>query len=121
MKNISGTFTLEICDIERELKCNFLVIEKLERQVLKRPILQALNEAETGGVYISDVVGVIHAGLEGARDTRLTRNEIGQYVTEKGMSNFLEFYLKFLTYALIGDSELKEDTEPETEDDKKKS
>lgn len=101
--NIRGIFTLDICDKERELKCNFGVVEKLERQILKRPALQALSEACTGYVYISEIADVIKAGLEANGGTSLSRSDIGQGVQEKGIKHFLPFYIEFLTYAVTGE------------------
>ena len=100
--NLSGTFEIELCGSVRELKSNFKTNEKLERQVLKKPIMKALNDAIEGIIYFGDVVDVIVAGLAANGDTRLSRDEVGEYIHKKGLNTFLPFYIQYLTFSLTG-------------------
>lgn len=118
MTNISGVFKLEIDGTERDLKCTFGVIERLEAHVLKKPIILALNEALNGNVYITDIVNTILEGLKANGDTRFTRDQIGDDVMKNGIASYVEFYISFLTYAVSGDKGLS--LEESTEDIKKK-
>jgi hypothetical protein len=118
MNNVRGIFPVEIDGTERDAKCTFGLVERLERSVLKRPIIQALNEAAQGLVYTSDIVAVIHEALKENGDTRLTQKQIGEYVFSKGSMNYLEWYIVFLTFALTGETEPS--AEEVSEEDKKK-
>lgn len=117
MANLHGIFHLELAGQQRELKCNFSVVERLERQVFKRPIMEVLNSSINGAINITEIVDTIYVGLEANKDTRLSRDEIGQEVMQKGAVNFVEWYLQFLTYAITGQVDL--DAQP-ADDDKKK-
>lgn len=116
MTNLNGIFQLELAGSTRDLKCDFGVVEKLERQVYMRPIMEVLNEAINGKIQITEIVDTIRVGLEANKDTRLSRTEIGQEVLTRGAVTFIEWYLQFLTYAITG----KVDLEPTPADDKKK-
>lgn len=118
-ENIRGLFSLELCGSKRELKCTFEVIEQLERAIFKRPLVKVLTDAVNGDIYFSDVVDTILCGLHANKDTRLKRQEIGEYVHSKGLPNFLEFYTRYLTYALTGSDQVDVE-ETETGLDKKK-
>jgi hypothetical protein len=100
--NILGTFELELLGSTRELKSNFSCVEKLERNVLKKPLMKALNDAIQGEIYFGDVVDTILVGLHANNDTRFSRNQIAEYVHTKGLQNFLEFYIQYLTFSLTG-------------------
>lgn len=118
MSNIRGLFSLDVCGKERELKCDFNVVDKLERQIFKRPIMLVLTEAVRGQTFFGDVVDTIHAGLEANGGTSLKRNDIGAYVHSKGLDKYIEWYIKYLTYAITGEEEPEIDET--AEDDKKK-
>jgi hypothetical protein len=109
-ENLSGIFPVEINGVKRDTKCNFGVVEKLECDVFKRPIIAVLNDAANGHIFISDVVDTILAGLEANRDTRFNRNDIGGAVVDKGLDFYAEFFIKFLSFAITGKSNLT--TEP---------
>lgn len=114
--NTQGIFEIELLDGNREVKCNFAVIERLERHVFKRPIMQVLTECIQGQVYFGEVVDTIIEGLKANDDTRFKRDEIGEYVHSKGMDNYVQWYIEYLTYALTGDKA----PDVEAVDDKKK-
>jgi len=105
MENLDGKITLELLGAERELVANFGVVEKLERQVLKRPIIRVLEGAANNNeIYFHEVVEAIMTGLAANRDTRFTRDQIGEYVFKKGLSNFVTFYIEYLAMCLTGTS-----------------
>ena len=118
MDNISGEFELELCGSVRTLKCNFGVVEHLERRLFEKPILIVLNDAIQGNIFFHQVIDTIQCGLHANKDTRLTREEIGVYVQEKGIMSFLEWYISFLTYAVTGGN--VDESEDNTLDPKKK-
>ena len=55
-----------------------------------------------GEEYIVDIVGVIHAGLVSAKDTRMTYNEVGDAVVLAGLPTVIGVYVEFLTYCITG-------------------
>ena len=106
-KNISGVFKVKINGKERDLKCTFGVIEELEKNIYRRPVVAVLNEAIQGHIYTSEVVDTILEGLKGNRDTRFNREDIGQEILEKGIDEYVELFINFLTYAVSGDKSLE--------------
>jgi len=104
---INGRFTLDLVGQERTLVADFNFIETIELSTVRKPIFQLLDEALNGRMHLTDMVSVLHAGLKSNGDTRLSRAEIGNDVIAKGMANLVEFYIKFLTYAVTGNSQPK--------------
>lgn len=102
MENIPGIFEIEIEGSKREIKVSFGLIEKLETRLLKRPLADLLTEAAQARQYISDVVTVIHAGLEEAGDKRLSREALGAAILKEGPPKFSILYVDMLVYALTG-------------------
>lgn len=99
--NISGTFKINLLGQDRDLKATFGAIEKLEENGLS--ILKRLYDASTIAPKFVDVVDVIWYGLAGNRDTRLTREQIGEAILAEGLDKFAPVYIKFLTYCVTGD------------------
>jgi len=108
-KNIRGEFPITIDGKEYSTKCNFELIERLERHVLNRAIFSALHDAMNGDILFTEIVDVIHAGMKAAKDARLSRNDLGEALHKDGFQNHIAWYVDFLTYALTGE------TNPETE------
>lgn len=101
---LDGKFTLKLGDQERTLIANFLFIEMLERRTLKKPILKILLEAQEGLLGMSDVAEILHAGLLANRDTRLTKNEIGQLIFGNYPGMFA-FCVEMLAYSIGAEQE----------------
>lgn len=115
---MKGVFPIEIKRTQRDTLCSFFAIERLERSVFKRPIMAVLNEAINGGIYFHEVLDTILVGLSANKDTRFTRDEIGEEMASKGVLAYTEWYIRFLTFAVTGETEVK--PEYVTDDDKKK-
>lgn len=116
--NTKGVFPIEINGEMRDTICNFAAIERLERTVFKRPIMAVLNDGVSGNIFFHEVLDCVMTGLWANRDTRFKREEIGNEMAEKGLANYLEWYLKYLTYAVTGKTEVE--AEFVSDDDKKK-
>lgn len=101
MENIRGEFTVELAGQERTLKCTGGAMDGLEDRMGKA-ILRCLREALEGAPYFKDVVTVIHAGLVGNNDKRLSRLQIADAITEAGLNNVMPVYIDFLSYSLTG-------------------
>lgn len=104
--NISGSFKINIAGQDRQLKATFGAIEKLEEQGI--PVLKRLYDASSVAPRFVDVVDVIWYGLAGNKDTRLTREQIGEAVLSEGLDKFAPVYIKFLTYCVTGDKTTSE-------------
>lgn len=103
IKNIPGEFIVTLDGKERTIKATFGAVEKLEGGLLGKTIFEALNDAMNGRVRYADVISVIMVGLEAFnRDTRMTREEIGNAVFAVGLTDFLATHIEFLTYCLTG-------------------
>ena len=118
MDNIPGTFSVELCGSQRELKVTFGLVERLEKRIFQRPIFDLLNEASQGRFYLSDVASLVHEGLVENGDKRLSRDQIGQEIMEKGLVNFAPTFVNILAYALNGGVKNQGGAAPA--DDKKK-
>ena len=118
MKNISGVFEIELDGKIYEAKCSFGVIERLERRIFEKSILEILNDAVNQKIYMSNIVDVVYTSILAAGEKKLSRDDVGEIIFKTGVQKYIEWYITFLTYALTGE------TEPEIEDvpdDKKKN
>lgn len=120
-ENLRGEFEIEVDGVTYQTKCNFALIEALERKILKRSILQATHDAMNGNIYYSEMVDIIHAAMQAAKDNRLNRADLGEKIHKDGFDKHIAWYIEFMTYALTGKT--KEDTEivEDSDDVKKKS
>lgn len=105
--NIRGEFNIELAGQMRTIKVNFDAIERLEGGLFSKPIVEKLYEAAQGRVAFRDVVTLIDVGLQAAKDTRLSRNQIGEAVLGAGMANYIKTYIDYLTYCINGGQEAK--------------
>lgn len=117
-RNIGGTFQVEIAGKKRDIKCTFGAIEKLEQEVYKRPAISVLSDAINSNIYVSDIVDTIIVGLHFNGDTRFNRNNIADEIFSKGIDEYLDVVIRYLTYAISGDKSLK--VEANTSNSKKK-
>jgi hypothetical protein len=114
---IDGKFYLEILDQKREMLASFGFIEMVEQSVIKKPIVQLLDDALIGRFSIYEMVTVFYCALKANKDTRLTRDQIGEEVAKRGAVHFVKAYIELLTFSLTGATEIK-NSDPS--DDKKK-
>jgi len=112
----NGIFTITLDDQAREMAANFGFVEMIEQTVIKKPVIQLLDEALSGKFHITDMVSVFFIGLKANKDTRLTREQIGTEVVKLGSANFMQTYIEMLTCSITGSTELK----PSDDADKKK-
>ena len=101
-RNISGLFKVEIDGVNRDMKCTFSVIDALEGQIFKRPIVSVLNDAINGDIYITHLVYTIIEGLHANGDTRFDVDKVGNEIVENGAEKYIELFIEFLTYAISG-------------------
>lgn len=118
MDNIPGIFTVDLCGSQREIKVTFGLVERLERRILNRPLFDLLQEAASQRFYISDIATVIHEGLAENGDKRLSKDQVGQEIMERGVTTFAEVYVNIIVYALNGGVKSQSGAAPA--DDKKK-
>jgi hypothetical protein len=120
MKNFSGKFEIELGETTRELVCNFNLIIHLERNVFGRPLLQVLEELLEQKYYMHEMVSTFYAALKENKDTRLSYEEIGSEIMEKGQINYLAPYITMITYAATGQTPEDLEVEESPKTDKKK-
>jgi hypothetical protein len=107
VRNVEGKFQVKLFDRERDIKCSFGAVERLESIHFKpRSIMQVLNDAVNGNFYLNDVVNVIYEGLKANGDTRISYNEIGEEVIKNGMVNYASTIVEFLTYGISGETDI---------------
>lgn len=102
VSNISGEFKINIAGQDRVMKANFACIEALETQILHKGMFETLTDAIQNRAKFTDIAAVIHAGLAANKDTRLSRQEVGQALLEGGLVKYMEVYIEFLTYCITG-------------------
>lgn len=119
-KNIPGEFPIEIAGEEYIAKCNFGVIEKLERQILKRSLMSLMTDAANWNASICDMVDVVTAAIE-AGGNKIDRMDVGNHIQKIGIKSHLEWHIAYLSYAITGDETPEFETSEKTSDSKKKS
>ena len=100
--NIRGEFKFNLAGQDRMMRANFDCIERLETTILPKGIFVTLQEAMQNKGKFTDIVNVLHAGMVSAKDTRMTRSEVGQAILEEGVVNHIAIYIEFLTYCITG-------------------
>lgn len=105
MKNIRGEFIIDFGNGERTMKASFDAVEMIEAKTGKS-VIELLNKAAAMSFSIGDIATVFHCGLAANKDTRMTRKEIGQAITEKGVAKYTELYATFLANFVNGGEEV---------------
>ncbi len=103
MKNIPGIFHLDICGKNRELKVTIGLAEKIEQEIIKRPLIRLLKEVLSGEFYVTDLYRIFYYALLENKDTRLSYDQMAQGILDAGgASKFMGLYTEILTYSLTG-------------------
>lgn len=113
---MNGMFSITLDDKQYEMLASFGFVEMVEQTVIKKPVIQLLDEALNGRFHITDMVAVFHIGMKANKDTRLTRDQIGNEIVKVGSAKFMQTYIEILTCSITGQAELK----PSDDLDKKK-
>lgn len=102
--NIQGVFKVYLEGKDRDIKITFGVVEDLESFYFKRPLVEVLNDSVNGKIYLKDVVDLIYCGLHANKDTRFSRDQIGEYILTEGLINYKGVFETCLTYSVSGKS-----------------
>jgi len=119
MQNIGGLFQFEIDGVARDMRCNFGVLEKCERNIHKRPMVQVITELANFHFIITEMVDVFLVALQANGDTRLNREQIYEGI-RKDVTHAVTIYTKMLSYMIFGTEDAPKQDGVFTEDDKKK-
>lgn len=117
MDNISGTFRLKLKGSSHEMRVTIGLAERIEQQIMRRPLIRLLKEAVSGEFYVTDLYRFFYEAVRENKDTRLSYEQIAQGILESGGADkFLPLYTEMLTYALTGNVP----QETDSREDKKK-
>lgn len=99
---------------ERTMRATFSAIRAIEA-ALGKSIIAIIGQAGNGDVSMTDTATIIHHGLRGYDDTRLTLEQVGNACMETGFSTASMAAVEFLGLALRGVSPGKQEpgTAPE--------
>ncbi|MBZ9674554.1 GTA-gp10 family protein [Mesorhizobium sp. ES1-1] len=95
---------------ERTMRATFTAIRAIEKDVGKS-IMALINQlGQQGDLSVTDAAVVIHNGLRGHDDNRLTLPEVGAAILEAGLTNVSMAVVEFVSMALNGVSVGKPET-----------
>ena len=117
MQNIKGEFFIELLGQRRAIRATFGAAERLEGAggLSNRSIIATLNNMLTANVRIGDLIAIVEAGLEAARnDTRFTREQIGEHIVDAGIQSVLPSLIEYLTYFITGGNQQKKEEKADT-------
>lgn len=98
--------------VERTMRATFTAIRAIEAAVGKSLIALISQVGANGDLSITDAATIIHHGLRGADDKRLTLEQVGDAVMEAGYSKVSIPVIEFLSTALNGVSVGKSEPNP---------
>jgi hypothetical protein len=102
MNNSRGEVTIQLAGEERVMRPTFEAMCAIERDLNTNilPLMdRILNKADFG---VLTAATIIHHGLKGAGDTRLTLAEVGADVVKQGTTNVFGAVIELLASALHG-------------------
>jgi DNA-directed RNA polymerase subunit L len=113
MEKLRNEVTIELAGETRTMRASFSALMDIERD-LKKSLISLINQAaNTGDISVTEAAYIIHHGLRGHKDTRLSFAQVGDAVMEAGLASVLEPVVSFLGVALSGVS-VGKPKEPET-------
>lgn len=86
---------------ERTMRASFHAIRGIEA-ALSKSIIAIISQSGNGDLSMTDAVTIIHHGLRGYDDKRLTFDQVGDAVMEAGFSTASLAAIQFLSVALTG-------------------
>lgn len=105
MVQLKDEVVIELAGQERTMKSTFTAIRGIERDLGRglMSIVWELGSTPTDSVpniSVTQVAMIIHNGLKGYGDTRMSLNEVGEAVLKGGFTNYLVPIIDFLSGGL---------------------
>ena len=95
------------------MRASFTAIRAIET-ALGKSIVAVINQiGQQGDLSFTDAATIIHHGLRGNQDTRLSLDDVGDAVLDEGLGNASVAVVEFLSIALNGVT-VGKPVEPET-------
>ncbi|MBR2691777.1 MAG: gene transfer agent family protein [Aquamicrobium sp.] len=95
---------IELAGQTRTMRASFSAIRAIEKE-LGKSLVRLINDIGASGDFsVTDAVTIIHHGLRGYNDTRLTLDQIGDAVVVEGFQSKATAAAEFLKVALMGAS-----------------
>lgn len=105
---------IDLAGETRTMRASFSALIEIERD-LKKSLIALINQAaESGDIGVTEAAVIVHHGLRGYQDARLTYAQVGEAIMEAGLPNILGAVMEFLGKALNGVTMGK--PQPETAD-----
>lgn len=99
--SINNSVTIILAGQERTLKATFKAMREIER-VLQRPWASLGNMVVSGTMGVTEMATIIHQGLLGFNDTRLSFDEVGEAVVAEGIQTLLDPVTSFILIGFRG-------------------
>ena len=93
---------IELSGEKRVMRASFAAIALIERQ-LGKSMTSIINKIAGGDLSVTEAVTIIHHGLRGYDDKRLSFDQVGDAVMERGMNSDISIaVVEFAQLALNG-------------------
>ncbi|MBY5698398.1 GTA-gp10 family protein [Rhizobium leguminosarum] len=101
MENLRNEVKITLAGEERTMRATFSAIRGIEAS-LGKSIIAIISQSGNGDLSITDAVTIIHYGLRGYDDKRLSLDQVGDAVMDVGFSAVSLAAIQFLSVALGG-------------------
>lgn len=98
---LNNKVSITLCGADRDMRASFKTMRNIE-VTLKRP-WAALGQMVAEGSYgIGDLAAIIHEGLLGNDDRRMSLDDVGEEILTQGMGAVIQPVIEFITMGFKG-------------------
>ncbi|WP_442577864.1 gene transfer agent family protein [Mesorhizobium sp. ASY16-5R] len=102
METLRNEVTITLAGEDRTMRATFGAIRAIEGALGKSMIALINQIGQQGDLSITDAATIVHHGLRGHDDPRLTLEEVGEGIVEAGLSKISLPVVEFVSRALSG-------------------
>lgn len=110
--NLRNEVSIQLAGIERTMRASFTAIVAIEKAVGKS-MTAIISQIASGDLSVTEAATIIHHGLRGFDDKRLSFEQVGEAVVVAGLTNISTAVVEFVSASLNGVS-VGKPKEPET-------
>lgn len=101
MEPLRNEVKITLAGEERTMRATFAAIRSIEG-AMGKSMIAVINQFGGGDISVTDAATIIHHGLRGHGDTRLTLDQVGEAIVEAGLNNVSLPIVEFVSRALGG-------------------
>jgi hypothetical protein len=101
MDNLRNEVKISLAGEERTMRASFEVIVAIESATGKS-MTALINQIANGDMSVTEAATIVHHGLRGFDDRRLSYQEVGNAVVEAGLGNVSIPIVEFVSKSLNG-------------------